>query len=361
MFRRPVLCAAAGVLLLGSAARAAEPPAPAAVSSAPAEWPNPLIAQRADPHIVRHTDGWYYFTATVPEYDRIELRRARTIAELATAEPTVAWRKPAAGPMSAHVWAPELHRFDGKWYVYFAAGRADAIWAIRIYVLENASANPLAGEWKELGQLRTGWDEFALDATIFTHRGRRYVAWCQHQRDYGPGTNIYLAPLRSPTELDGPPVLLSNPSFAWERVRFPVNEGPAVLVRHGRVWITYSASGTGAEYCLGLLSAPEDANLLDPRSWTKSPQPVFATSEAHGVFGPGHNQFTTLPDGTDLIVYHARSYRDIAGDPLYDPNRATRVQVLRWKPDGSPDFGVPAAETPKNPAAAAGTAGSVSP
>ena len=26
----------------------------------------PLIIQRADPYIYRHTDGYYYFTASVP-------------------------------------------------------------------------------------------------------------------------------------------------------------------------------------------------------------------------------------------------------------------------------------------------------
>ncbi len=35
---------------------------------------HPVILQRADPWVVRHTDGRYYFTASVPEYDRIELR-----------------------------------------------------------------------------------------------------------------------------------------------------------------------------------------------------------------------------------------------------------------------------------------------
>ena len=31
------------------------------------------IPQRADPYVYRHTDGTYYFTASVPEYDRIVL------------------------------------------------------------------------------------------------------------------------------------------------------------------------------------------------------------------------------------------------------------------------------------------------
>jgi|GEM_PF-5331808 len=92
------------------------------------------------------------------------------------------------------------------------------------------------------------------------------------------------------------------------------------------------------------LSADEHADLLAPQSWTKSPTPVFTTSEAHQVYGPGHNSFTTAPDGTDLLVYHARSYRDIPGDPLKDPNRHTRVQPLNWRPDGTPDFGTPRAD-----------------
>lgn len=33
------------------------------------EYNNPWIVQRADPYVYRHTDGSYYFTATVPEYD----------------------------------------------------------------------------------------------------------------------------------------------------------------------------------------------------------------------------------------------------------------------------------------------------
>ena len=42
----------------------------------------PWILQRADPYIYRHTDGTYYFTASVPEYDRIVLRSSSTLARL---------------------------------------------------------------------------------------------------------------------------------------------------------------------------------------------------------------------------------------------------------------------------------------
>lgn len=308
----------------------------------PIAYPNPLILQRADPWVLPHADGYYYFMGTVPEYDRLELRRARSITGLATAEPKVIWRKHASGIMGAHIWAPEIHFIDGKWYVYFAAGAADKIWEIRIYVLENASPDPFAGEWVEKGQVKTGWESFALDATTFVLRGQRYFLWTQRHPDI-KGTNLYLAKMDTPWSITGPAVLLSKPEYPWEQVRYWVNEGPAVLVRNGRIFLSYSAAGTGAEYCLGLLTADANADLLDPKSWSKSPVPVFTTSEANGIFGPGHNCFVT-ENGVDLLVYHARNYRDIPGDPLRDPNRHTRVQPITWRADGTPDFGVPARE-----------------
>ena len=112
----------------------------------------PWIAQRADPYICRHTDGMYYFTASVPAYDRIILRRADSLAGLADAEEITVWKKHESGIMSYHIWAPELHYLEGKWYLYFAAGEAENIWAIRPYVLECADADPITGTWKELGK-----------------------------------------------------------------------------------------------------------------------------------------------------------------------------------------------------------------
>jgi GH43 family beta-xylosidase len=141
-------------------------------------------------------------------------------------------------------------------------------------------------------------------------------------------------------------VRLSVPELDWEVQGFKVNEGPALLARNGRLFMTYSASATDARYCVGLLTAPADADIMDPKSWAKSPVPVFATSEATGVYGPGHNSFVVDEHGRDLIVYHGRDYREIEGDPLYDPNRHTRVQPIRYRADGTPDFGVPVRNGP---------------
>ena len=307
---------------------------------------SPLIQQRADPFIWKHTDGWYYFTASVPAYDRIELRRARTIAALAAATPVDVWRKPETGPCSELVWAPEIHFNEGAWQVYFAAAptRAikDELFQHRVYALVTRDANPLEGRWAEPVRIETGMDTFCLDATTFTHRGVLYYVWAQKEPGIPGNSNLYIAPMATPTRLASKAVRLSIPELEWETRGFSVNEGPAVLVRHGRIFLTYSASATDENYAVGLLHAREDADPLDPRNWTKSPQPVFKTCQEHGVYGPGHSSFTVAEDGeTDLLVYHARTYNKIEGDPLWDPNRHTYVKPLKWDGQGMPVFGRP--------------------
>ncbi|MEU9143731.1 family 43 glycosylhydrolase [Streptomyces sp. NPDC048349] len=321
-------------------------PAQAATPASPAvSYANPLVNQRADAQIYKHTDGSYYFTATAPEYDRIILRRATTIRGLSTAPETVIWTKHATGEMGAHIWAPEIHFIDGKWYVYFAAGSTTDVWKIRMYVLESSAANPLGGGWTEKGKIATPMDSFALDATTFVVGGTRYLSWAQQDPAIATNSNVYVAKMSNPWTISGTPTRLTVPTYGWETAGFKVNEGPALIQRGGMVFLSYSASATDSNYCLGLLSASATSDLLNPTSWTKSPRPVFTSNTATGQYGPGHNQFTTSEDGkSDILVYHDRNYKDITGDPLDDPNRRTRVQKLYWNSDGTPNFGIPVAD-----------------
>jgi GH43 family beta-xylosidase len=145
--------------------------------------------------------------------------------------------------------------------------------------------------------------------------------------------------MKSPTNLTGPEVIITEPEFNWERMKYNVNEGAAVIKRNGKIFVTYSASATNHNYCLGLLWIDEDADLLDASNWHKSPGPVFYTNEDLNRFGPGHNSFTTAEDGeTVIMIYHARNYMEIQGHELCDPNRATRARVVRWTESGFPDF-----------------------
>ncbi|MEW4369547.1 glycoside hydrolase family 43 protein [Paenibacillus kandeliae] len=307
---------------------------------------NPVVEQRADPWVYKHTDGYYYFTASVPQYDRLEVRRSKTIQGIGDAPAVTVWHKHDEGPMSQLIWAPEIHYIQGKWYIYFAAANVDHpvndTFNHRMYVIENGSSNPLEGEWVEKGQVVTEWESFALDATTFQHNDKLYYVWAQRQYDIPGNSNLYISEMENPWTLKGPQLMLTKPELDWEVVGFLVNEGPAVLKKNGKIYITYSASATDINYCMGLLTADENSDLLDINSWHKSEQPVFRSAPENGQYGPGHNSFTrTEDDQHDVLIYHARNYTEIVGDPLHDPNRHTRAQLISWNQDGTPNFGKP--------------------
>lgn len=303
------------------------------------QFNNPIAEQRADPWVYKTDAGEYFLIATAPEYDRIVLRKANSINGLKEAKEKEIWHKHEKGVMGSHIWAPELHRIDGKWYIYFAAGEAENIWNIRMWVLSNSSADPMQGKWKEEGQIKTQKESFSLDATTFEHKGKRYLIWAQNVRGGDSGTALVMSEMKNPTTLTGPEVILTEPEFSWERVKYNVNEGPAVIKKDGRIFVSYSASATNHNYCMGLLWANEDADLLNAGSWNKSPGPVFYTSEELKRYGPGHNSFTTSEDGkTTIMIYHARDYKEIQGHELSDKNRATRARIVNWTKSGFPDF-----------------------
>lgn len=306
---------------------------------------NPLLPSGADPWSI-YKDGYYYYTNTLG--DRIDIWRTKNLAELKTAERKNIWTPPAGTMYSKEIWAPEIHFLQGKWYVYFAAddGKNDNH---RMYVLENASPDPLQGEWIFKGKISDPADKWAIDGSVFTHNKQLYMVWSGWEGDVNGRQDIFIAKLKNPWTIDGNRVRLSQPEHAWERhgdlndpnnpPHVAVNEGPQVLTHNDKIFIIYSASGCWTDfYTLGMLSAPSKSNLLDPASWHKSPQPVFKQSPENGVYAPGHNSFFKSPDGKeDWILYHANNE---PGQGCGE-HRSPRAQKFTWTSDGRPDFGTP--------------------
>lgn len=304
----------------------------------------PWILQRADPYVTLSDDGWYYFSASVPEYDKIVLRRSRTLMGLKDAEEKTIWVRHENGPMSKHIWAPEIHYLFGHWYIYFAGGEMEDIWKIRPYVLECQGEDPWEAEWIEKGKMTRAEDDefsfeaFSLDAHVFENKGNWYYVWAEKVGVGRQISNLYIARMKNGYTLDTVQVLLTTPDYDWERHGFWVNEGPGTVKKNGKIFLTYSASDTGIHYCIGLLVADEDSDLLDPLSWKKSRYPVLCSDESVGIYGPGHNSFTKDEDGNDVMVYHARTEKEIVGDPLYNPNRHAMLMKIDWDENGYPVF-----------------------
>ncbi|MBX3061978.1 MAG: glycoside hydrolase family 43 protein [Anaerolineae bacterium] len=273
--------------------------------------------------------GNYYLTTT--QHDCIRMWTAPTISGLATAAGEVVWRDDNP-TRNKQVWAAEFHQIGEHWYMYYTASDGEDK-NHRLFVLESAGNDP-CGPYHFKAQLTDFW---AIDpGLLLLPNGDLYFLWTgQHD-----GNALFIARMSNPYTIEGDGALISAPQLDWERCGFPVNEAPELLQRNGKIYLIYSASDTGTpDYCLGMLTADAASNLLDPKSWVKSPQPVFSRNDAAGVFAPGHNGFFKSPDGTeDWIVYHAKT------TPEYTyQGRITRAQPFHWDADGTPNFGKPVA------------------
>ena len=229
--------------------------------------------------------------------------------------------------------------------LFAASGSADNIWDINCHCIACKGADPYEDEWEDKGKFTAPDDfsftHFSLDMTYLELGGRHYVAWAQN----GGNSNVYIARVdpSEPWKTVSPAVLLTKPEHDWERVNIPVNEGPAFMCHGGRVFMAFSASATGPEYCLGLMYADEKADLTDKSVWTKLDRPLLTSADLDGEYGPGHNSFVKDENGEWVFVYHSRDeicfsgkcgYSD--GDPLYDPCRSARKRKVFWGEDGLP-------------------------
>lgn len=297
---------------------------------------NPLV-QGSDPWVIQQ-DTNYYYTHTLG--NRVALWRTGRMSRLAFATANNVFTPPAGAANSANVWAPELHRLDNKWYLYYTAG-AGPDETQRTWVAENASADPTTGTWTDRGRVfAANTDFWAIDATVLEYGGSRYLVWSGRPNQQALTQNLYIARMTNPWTLEGNAALISEPTLAWERNGHPVNEGPQVLINpQGKVFLTYSASSCFTDdYALGLLSLRDGGNPLNPADWTKSPQPVFVKNAAANAYGPGHNAFFRSRNGAEnWIIYHANNN---SGDGC-GVRRNIRMQRFTFDASGAPVFGTP--------------------
>ncbi|GAA1685477.1 family 43 glycosylhydrolase [Fodinicola feengrottensis] len=298
---------------------------------------NPLVLNTADPQI-SYQNGFYYLLRT--EGSGVSIIQSASITGLSTATPHRVWTGSAdAASRCCDIWAPELHRINGKWYVYYTADDGN-IDHHNMYAIEADTTDPL-GTYHFKGQLSSG--SFSIDGSILQQPdGSLYLLYSK--ADSLNVNSLVIAPMSNPWTTSGPPVALSRPTNSWETHIRPVNEGPTVLRHKGKLFIVFSVSACESpDYSLAMLTFT-GSNVLDPASWTKSTTPVFTRSDTNWVFGPGHNSFFTSPDGTEIWnAYHAvtSSNGSVVGNCGGD--RSTRVQKVNWNADGTPNFGVPAA------------------
>ncbi len=300
-----------------------------------------------------YNDGSNYYLLGVVE-NKIIIRKSSTLEGLRSVPPKTIFSKDEGGPSHGYA-APELHRFDGKWYIYYTANRTFSstqdIDCPRIFVIENSSDDPTTLNWVSVGDTYTEGCQsmsglmhgavnvfWATDASVFELNGKRYMIWSGTPYAFeSKPQKIFIQEMSNPWTVIGNRVIISNPELSWEQN--DVNESPQIIQRNGKVFMIYSTGSCWmSEYALGMCSMDGNRNPLNRASWTKSSTPVFEQKPASDTYGPGYFSLFKSPDGTeDWFAYDATP--DSGGD--CDSTRTMRIQRLFWLPNGEPYFGIP--------------------
>ncbi len=310
------------------------------LAAAAASFTNPVHEHGPDPWVVYSNGFFYYMCTTATD---LTIWKSPTLEGLKNAPGKIVWKPEGDVQGLTDLWAPELHRIAGRWYIYFAADRQHQNAQHRIYVVENPSSDPLSGTWTMKGQVSDSTQDWAIDATVFQHNEKLYMVWSGWPAGHDGVQNLYIARMKNPWTISSDRVLISHPELSWETFddgkHVAVNEGPEVLEHAGKLFLVYSASGCWTDhYVLGMLTATADTDLLNPSSWRKTPQPVLSGSVSAHAVSTGHNGFFQSPDGRqDWIIYHASAASGLG----CGAQRSSRAQRFTWKPDGTPNFGVP--------------------
>ena len=292
------------------------------------------------PYAIRHNDTYYYMMQDRSQ--GITLYATKDLRLLATAEKKNIWT-PTDSTCREHIWSPEIHFIDNKWYVYFEAddGNTDNH---QIYVIENASADPMKGTFKMKGVLRTNseWN-WGIHPSTFICGGKQYLVWSgwPYRRNEAETQCIYIASMSNPWTVSSERHMISQPTYEWERQwinpdgtrsAYPiyVNENPEpVLSPDGkRVYVFYSASGCWTLYsCLGMVYADTSSDLLNPKSWNKSKEPIFNASPNDSIFSP--NNISVVSSGDDAHPYFL--YEKKAVNKNNDIIGEIRLTTIDWK------------------------------
>jgi hypothetical protein len=152
----------------------------------PRSFTNPLLGGGADPWVIRQ-GGYYYYCGSGA--GGLFVSKSRELPEIG-ANRRIVFSPPEGQPYSRELWAPELHFFDGKWFIYVAAddGRNENH---RMYVLRSKTGDA-QGEYEMMGALDTG-DRWAIDGNVFSWRGQLYFVWSGWEGTENVAQNLYIA------------------------------------------------------------------------------------------------------------------------------------------------------------------------
>lgn len=303
----------------------------------------PMFVGRPDPEMAKYNGKFYFISTDENGQSRIYIRQSDTLASIGQSSESLILDGGSYPDLFVNcLWAPELHVIGDDLYVFFA-GSLSGWSGVQSYVMKlKEGGDPTRkSDWErpirvldqDGNNLYDTSSGITLDMTYFEVGGQAYVVWAQRQiHPVDNGSWLYIATVdqEKPWQLTSDRVCISKPDYGWDNNDTFVDEGPFLIQRNGKLYLTFSGGMVNPTYCVGILTADEKDNLLDASVWTKGNYPILTSRSVENQYGPGHNSYIYDDDGTLYNVYHAqwnkgtrsasirRVHFDIDGDPVLD-------------------------------------------
>jgi beta-xylosidase len=283
----------------------------------------------ADPFVLRH-DGVYYAYGTTAGDGTVPGLVSNNLIEWDSLGDVLL----PVHPAPEVYWAPEVAVAEGRFWMYYSAGRREG----EEHRLRVAVADRPEGPFRDAGVVLVPDEPFTIDAHPFRDDdGRRYLFYC---RDFlegeRVGTGIVVDELAGMSTPAGSPTTVVRPFADWNLYEarrhwhgrtwdWHTVEGPFVRKRDGRYYCFFSGGAWRKEnYGVGYAVAKHP---LGPWEVSATEGPTILRTVPGAVIGPGHASIVSSPSGEDdYIVYHAW---DPAGTA-----RLMRIDRLEWTPEG---------------------------
>lgn len=262
-------------------------------------YTNPVLDKCADPDILYY-NGTYYLYCTTPTQEGNSGIKVYTSTDLVHwTDQGFAFFK-GDGWGNSKFWAPDIIERGGVFYMYYAADEH----------LCAATSNSPLGPFKQ--DVYEPMHEYIreIDAHAFCdEKSDKYylyfVRFTAGNVIWGVELNDDMKSIKEETLTQ-----ISRANQGWDEDLMRVNEGPYMLVRDGKYYMTYSGSHfESVNYGVGYAVADSP---LGPFTKYESNPIMQSNSLVHGA---GHHCVAASPDGKELfMVYHCH-HSLIATDP----------------------------------------------
>lgn len=213
--------------------------------------------------------------------------------------PFAAFRPPAGFWAEGQFWAPEVHQYDGHWYMLATFAAPEGYRGTQVLAADSPRGPFMP--WSDGPVTPRKWQ--CLDGTLFVADGQPWIAFCQEWTQIHDGA-IWAQRLSQNLRCTtGEPVFLFSASDApWSRplrnvrTRFPayVTDGPFLhRLASGHLVMLWSSHGERG-YAMGLAHS-ETGRITGP--WRQQDEPLWPADGGHGMV-------LRLPDGGLLLTLH---------------------------------------------------------